>query len=142
MYRPPRPGNVSAKAFSPSLSRMWQCRPWSPFARAVLCRRVIPGMREREWGKIINVSGGGATGPRPDVTAYACAKTALVRLTETLAEELREAKIDVNAVAPGAMNTRMLDETIAAGPGGARREYKAAVERSRSGEGTPPDRAA
>src|SRR3954454_6621022 len=112
------------------------------FASARLCKRVIPGMREREWGKIINVSGGGATGPRPDVTAYACAKTALVRLTETLAGELQEAKIDVNAVAPGAMNTRMLDETIAAGPGGARREYKAAVERSRWGEGTPPDKAA
>jgi NAD(P)-dependent dehydrogenase (short-subunit alcohol dehydrogenase family) len=112
------------------------------FAPVRLCRRVIPGMRQREWGKIINISGGGATGPRPDVTAYACAKTALVRLTETLAEELRDAKIDVNAVAPGAMNTRMLDETIAAEPGGARREYKAALERSRSGGGTPPDKAA
>ena len=111
------------------------------FAAARFCRQVIPGMRQREWGKIINLSGGGATGPRPDVTAYACAKTALVRLTETLAEELKETGIDVNAVAPGAMNTRMLEETIAAGPGGARREYKAAVERSKAG-GTPPAKAA
>lgn len=112
------------------------------FAPARFCRRVIPGMKDRGVGKIINVSGGGATGPRPDVSAYACAKTALVRLTETLAEELRESGIDVNAVAPGAMNTRMLDETLAAGPGGARREYKAAAERSKTGGGTPPAKAA
>jgi 3-oxoacyl-[acyl-carrier protein] reductase len=111
------------------------------FAPARFCQLVIPGMRERRWGKIINLSGGGATGPRPDVSAYAAAKTALVRLTETLAEELKGTGVDVNAVAPGAMNTRMLDETLAAGPDGARREYAAAVERSKAG-GAPPERAA
>ena len=98
-------------------------------------------MRRRGRGKIINVSGGGATGPRPDVSAYACAKTALIRLTETLAEELKDARVDVNAVSPGAMNTRMLEETLAAGPGGVRREYDAAVERSHKG-GAPPEKAA
>lgn len=111
------------------------------FAAAGLCRRVIPRMRGRGGGKIINISGGGATGPRPDVSAYACAKTALVRLTETLAIELDRTNIDVNAVAPGPMNTRMLDETLAAGPDGARGEYDAAVERARKG-GTPPEKAA
>jgi 3-oxoacyl-[acyl-carrier protein] reductase len=111
------------------------------FAAARLCQLAIPGMRASGGGKIINISGGGATGPRPDVSAYACAKTALVRLTETLAEELKDARIDVNAVAPGAMNTRMLEETLAAGPGGASREYAAALERAKSG-GTPPQRAA
>jgi 3-oxoacyl-[acyl-carrier protein] reductase len=111
------------------------------FAAAYLCRRVIPAMRRAGRGKIINMSGGGAASARPDVTAYACAKTALVRLTETLAEELKDARIDVNAVAPGPMNTRMLQETVAAGPGGAKREYAAAVERSKTG-GAPPEKAA
>jgi len=111
------------------------------FAAARLCQLAIPGMRDSGGGKIINISGGGATGPRPDVTAYACAKTALVRLTETLAEEVKDARIDVNAVAPGPMNTRMLEETLAAGPRGASREYAAALERAKSG-GTPPQKAA
>jgi 3-oxoacyl-[acyl-carrier protein] reductase len=111
------------------------------FAPAYLCRLLIPWVKERRWGKIINVSGGGATSPRPDFSAYACAKTALVRLTETLAEELKGTGVDVNAVAPGPMNTRMLEETLAAGPGGATREYGAALVRSKEG-GTPPEKAA
>jgi NAD(P)-dependent dehydrogenase (short-subunit alcohol dehydrogenase family) len=111
------------------------------FAAARFCRNVIASMKQRGWGKIINLSGGGATSPRPDVSAYAAAKTALLRLTETLAEELSGTGIDVNAVSPGAMNTRMLEETIAAGPNGDRRGYGAAVERSTKG-GDSPEKAA
>jgi 3-oxoacyl-[acyl-carrier protein] reductase len=115
------------------------------FAAARLCQRLIPSLRSRRpgsgRGKIINLSGGGATGPRPDFSAYALTKAAVVRLTETLAEELREQNVDVNAVAPGPMNTRMLEEVIAAGPAAAPREYHAAVARSQSG-GMPPEKAA
>ena len=98
-------------------------------------------MRRRGGGKIVNISGGGATSPRPDFSSYAAAKCALVRLTETLAEELKEDRIDVNAVAPGAMNTRMLDELLSAGPDAAPREFADALKRKREG-GTPPDKAA
>lgn len=111
------------------------------FAAARLSQIVIPAMRAQRRGKIINLSGGGATGPRPDVTAYAASKAALVRLSETLAEELRDAHVDVNCVAPGAMNTRMLDELLAAGPTGARAEYEKALRQAQAG-GTPPDKAA
>ena len=52
-------------------------------APARLCQLAIPAMRERGWGKIVNLSGGGATGPRPDLSAYGAAKCALVRLSET-----------------------------------------------------------
>lgn len=80
------------------------------------CRALIPHLKAQGRGKIINLSGGGATAPMPNLSAYAASKAAVVRLTETLAEELRANKIDVNAVAPGALNTRLLDEVLEAGP--------------------------
>jgi len=67
-------------------------------------------------GKIIILSGGGATNPLPNISAYAASKAAVVRLMETLAEELQPHHIDVNAIAPGALATRLVDEVLAAGP--------------------------
>jgi 3-oxoacyl-[acyl-carrier protein] reductase len=78
------------------------------------CREVLPTMMKQRSGKIINFSGGGATSPRPRFSAYASSKTAVVRLTETLAEEVKEFNIQVNAVAPGAVDTRMHDQVLAA----------------------------
>jgi 3-oxoacyl-[acyl-carrier protein] reductase len=86
------------------------------FGTVLMCRAIIPHFRARGYGKIINLSGGGATAPLPRISAYAAAKAAVVRLTETLAVELRDAHVDVNAIAPGALNTRLLDEVLAAGP--------------------------
>lgn len=82
----------------------------------LMCREVIPLMRKQGYGKIVNLSGGGATAPLPRISAYAASKAAVVRLTETFAEELREAHVDVNAIAPGALNTRLLDQVLEAGP--------------------------
>lgn len=79
------------------------------------CRAVIPDFKARGEGKIIIVSGGGATNPMPNVSAYAASKAAVVRLMETLAGELEPHGIQVNAIAPGALKTRMMDEVIAAG---------------------------
>jgi 3-oxoacyl-[acyl-carrier protein] reductase len=85
--------------------------PWREFEEALrldflvpvaLCRAVIPSMKAQGHGWIINISGGGATSPRPMFAAYAAAKTALVRFTETLAIEMAGDGIRVNAVAPGA----------------------------------------
>jgi len=83
---------------------------------ALMCRAALRPMRARGYGKIVNLSGGGATGPLPRFSAYAASKAAVVRLTETLAEEAREDHIDVNAIAPGALNTRLLDQVLEAGP--------------------------
>jgi 3-oxoacyl-[acyl-carrier protein] reductase len=110
-------------------------------APALLSQLVLPAMVERGWGRIVNISGGGATGPRPDFSAYAVAKTGLVRFTETLAHELRGRGVTVNAVAPGPMNTAMLDEVLEAGPEKASREFEGAVARARDG-GVPPATAA
>jgi 3-oxoacyl-[acyl-carrier protein] reductase len=112
------------------------------FGTALMCRAVIPAMRARAYGKIINLSGGGATAPLPRISAYAASKAAVVRLTETLAEELRDAHIDVNAVAPGALNTRLLDEVLAAGPKKVGRDfYERSVKQHAEG-GVPLDKGA
>ena len=80
------------------------------------CRAAMGRFRRSGYGKIVNLSGGGATNPMPNISAYAASKAAVVRLTETLALELAAYRVDVNAVAPGALNTRLLDEVLAAGP--------------------------
>lgn len=97
------------------------------------CRAVLTSMIERKQGKIINFSGGGATGPRTNFSAYAIAKTGIVRFTETLAREVFPYNIQVNAVAPGAVNTRMLDEILAAGEEKAGKEYQQAIQRKKEG---------
>ena len=80
------------------------------------CRKAVETMKPRRYGKIINLSGGGATNPLPGISAYAASKAAVVRFTETLALEVKEFGIDVNAVAPGALATRLTDQLVAAGP--------------------------
>ena len=80
------------------------------------CGAILPILRARNYGKIVNLSGGGATAPMPRLSAYAASKAAVVRFTETLAVECADSRIDVNSVAPGALNTRMLEDIIAAGP--------------------------
>lgn len=80
------------------------------------CRATIPHLKQAGRGKIVILSGGGATAPLPNISAYAASKAAAVRLMETVAEELKPFHIDVNAIAPGAMSTRLVDEVVAAGP--------------------------
>jgi NAD(P)-dependent dehydrogenase (short-subunit alcohol dehydrogenase family) len=98
---------------------------WSDWVRAIeinllgsvlMCRAVLPQFRASHYGKIVQLSGGGATNPLPRISAYAASKAAIVRFAETLAEEVRDDHIDVNSIAPGALNTRLLDEVIEAGP--------------------------
>jgi NAD(P)-dependent dehydrogenase (short-subunit alcohol dehydrogenase family) len=78
-------------------------------------RVVIPHFKKAGRGKIIVLSGGGATNPLPNISAYAASKAAVIRLMETLAEELKSFHVDVNAIAPGALATRLVDEVLAAG---------------------------
>jgi 3-oxoacyl-[acyl-carrier protein] reductase len=80
------------------------------------CRAMIPHFKKNGRGKIVILSGGGATNPMPNISAYAASKAAVIRLMETLAEELKPFHVDVNAIAPGAMATRLVDEVLAAGP--------------------------
>jgi NAD(P)-dependent dehydrogenase (short-subunit alcohol dehydrogenase family) len=80
------------------------------------CKHIIALMKKNNYGKIINLSGGGATAPLPFISAYAASKAGVVRFTETIADECKDFNIDVNAIAPGALNTRLLDEVLSVGP--------------------------
>lgn len=87
-----------------------------------LCRGLIPLMVKSGGGSIINLSGGGATGPRANFTAYATAKAGLVRFSESLAEEVFGKNIRVNCIAPGVMQTELLSEVVASGVAAGERE--------------------
>ena len=107
-----------------------------------LCMRaVLPHMMERRQGKIINLSGGGAAAPRPHFTAYGASKAAVVRLTETVAEEVKPLNIQVNAIAPGGVNTRMLEQVLAAGVTVGEQALEQVRRQLESG-GVPAERAA
>lgn len=109
---------------------------WSEWQRAIqvdllapvaLCRKFAPLMFKNGTGSIINLSGGGAAGPRANFTAYATAKAGLVRFSETLAAELHPMGIRVNCIAPGAMQTAMLAEVLERGAAAAgEREFELA----------------
>lgn len=85
--------------------------------------------------KIVCFSGGGATKPRANFSAYGVAKTGVVRLVETIAEEEKSRALDINALAPGAINTRLTDEVLALGPSVVgEAEFAAATKQKKSSD--------
>lgn len=101
------------------------------------CRAILPHFKAAGYGKIINLSGGGATQPLPRLSAYATAKAGVVRFTETLSEEVGAWHIDVNVIAPGTLATRLLDEVVAAGPESVGDVLHARMVKIRNEGGTP-----
>ena len=94
-----------------------------------LSKLVIPKMIKNKEGVILNLSGGGATAARENFSSYAVSKTGLVRYSEILAAELKNFNIRVNALAPGVMKTKMLDNILLAGQtNSGSNEYKIASE--------------
>ena len=105
-------------------------------------RALLPHFRNQRYGKIIQLSGGGATSPLPFISAYAASKAGIVRFMETLAEEVKADGIDINSLAPGALNTRLLDEVLEAGPEKVGKVfYERAIKQKAEG-GTPLENAA
>lgn len=103
------------------------------------CRAVLPFMMDHRRGKIIALSGGGSAAPRPNFSAYAASKTAVVRFIETLAEEVRDYNVQANCMAPGATYTHMMDEVIHAGVRAGDKEIEDA-ERVRLTGGAPAEK--
>jgi len=119
---------------------------WTEWVRAIEinihgsvlpCRALLPHFKERGYGKIIQVSGGGATNPLPRISAYAASKAAVVRFAESLALEVKAFNIDVNAMAPGALATRMLDEVLTVGPDTVGQEFYDRMVKTKEQGGTP-----
>ena len=136
---------VNAAGILGPVGPLWEADP-EAWKRAVevnlygtflCCRAVAPHMMQRRRGKIVNFSGGGAASPLPRMAAYGASKAAVVRLTETLAEELKPYDIAVNAIAAGLVDTRLLDPVLAAEERGG--DQFARVRRLRdTGEGGVP----
>jgi 3-oxoacyl-[acyl-carrier protein] reductase len=124
---------------------------WTQWVRAIeinLMGSVLPvrfaldHLRQSERGKVVQLSGGGATSPLPMLSAYAASKAAIVRFSETLAHEVADDGIDVNAIAPGALNTTMLDEVLEAGPEAVGEAFYAKAVQQHENGGTPLARGA
>ncbi len=76
----------------------------------------IPIFKSQDYGRIVQLSGGGATSPMPQIYGYASSKAAVVRFVESIALENSLGNILINSVAPGALNTKMLKQVLDAGP--------------------------
>jgi len=116
---------------------------WSATVRANLdgtyftLRAFAPLLRAApRRAKVVCFSGGGATKARGNFSAYGAAKTAIVRLVETIAEEERGQPLDINALAPGAINTRLTDEVLALGPAVVGEAEFAAAQRQKAAGGS------
>jgi NAD(P)-dependent dehydrogenase (short-subunit alcohol dehydrogenase family) len=72
----------------------------------------VPAMRERGWGRVINVSSGGGSAPTPQAAAYCAAKAAVNNLTVSLSLELARTGVTVNTVSPGCTRTDMFERTL------------------------------
>ena len=105
-------------------------------------RAFVSHFKQHKYGKIVQLSGGGATNPLPNISAYAASKAAVIRFAESLALELKDHGIDVNAIAPGALATRLLDELIAAGPDAVGADFHDRMVKTKESGGTPLERGA
>lgn len=88
---------------------------------------VLPEMIRLRHGKIVVLSGGGAAKPRANFSAYASSKAAVVRLVETVAEEVREHNVQLNCMSPGGAYTHMTDEILRAGERAGWKEHDEAM---------------
>lgn len=85
------------------------------FGSFLVARQACRILQAGGGGRLVLFSGGGAATPFPNYTAYACSKVGVVRLTETLAQEMEPYHIEVNCVAPGFVATRLHRATLEAG---------------------------
>jgi 2-dehydro-3-deoxy-L-rhamnonate dehydrogenase (NAD+) len=69
------------------------------------CRAVVPHMRERNYGRIVNIASVAGKEGNPNASAYSASKAAVIALTKSLGKELADTAIRVNCVTPAAVRT-------------------------------------
>jgi len=74
------------------------------------CRAVLPGMREQDYGRIVNVASIAGKEGNPNAAAYSAAKAGVIALTKSLAKETADKNIAVNCITPAAAKTRIFDQ--------------------------------
>ena len=75
-----------------------------------LCRAVIPHMRNRGYGRIVNIASVAGKEGNPNMTAYSASKAALIGLTKSMAKEVAGEGICINAISPAVIRTAILDQ--------------------------------
>jgi 3-oxoacyl-[acyl-carrier protein] reductase len=74
------------------------------------CRAVLPGMRARDWGRIINIASIAGKEGNPNAAAYSAAKAGVIALTKSIGKETATTGIRVNCVTPAAVETELFSQ--------------------------------
>jgi NAD(P)-dependent dehydrogenase (short-subunit alcohol dehydrogenase family) len=75
-----------------------------------LCRAVLPRMRAKGYGRIVNIASIAGKEGNPNMVAYSASKAAIIGLTKSIAKEVATEGICINAVAPAVIRTKILDQ--------------------------------
>ena len=78
-----------------------------------VCRVAVPTMRATGWGRIVNIASLAGKEGTPNSSAYSAAKAGVIALTKALGKELADSRVLVNAIAPAAVRTGLLDQMAA-----------------------------
>ena len=74
------------------------------------CRELVPHMRERNYGRIVNIASVAGKDGNPNASAYSASKAAVIALTKSLGKELADTGVRVNCVTPAAVKTAIFDQ--------------------------------
>jgi 3-oxoacyl-[acyl-carrier protein] reductase len=88
------PADAWREVFAVNLDGVFNC-----------CRAVVPGMRARNYGRIVNIASVAGKDGNPNASAYSASKAAVIALTKSLGKELADTDIRVNCVTPAAVRT-------------------------------------
>ncbi len=141
---------VCAAALQGPIGPLWDLSPraWAAALETNLLgvmhslRAVLPKMVDRRSGKILVLGGSGAEQSRANFSAYAASKAAVVRLVETVADEVRDHNVQINCMGPGPTYTHMTDLILKAGERAGERDFEEAQRIRMTGGAKPEDQLA